>query len=63
MFAKASQVRVREYLEDSEPYEFDAIMVNDKCLVAMDNGAILNPSEPWIEIIKIYPWISVSLGD
>ena len=63
MFNKASMVRVREYLDDSEPYEFDAILVNASCLVAMDNGAILNPKDPWIEIIKTYPWISVPLGE
>lgn len=63
MFDKASMVRVREHLEDSEPYEFDAILVSNSCLVAMDNGAILNPEEPWIEIIKEYPWFPVSLGE
>ena len=63
MFDKASMVRVREYLEDSEPYEFDAILVSNSCLVAMDNGAILNPEEPWIAIIKTYPWIPVPLGE
>ena len=63
MFDKASMVRVREHLEDSEPYEFDAILVSNSCLVAMDNGAILNPEEPWIEIIKEYPWISIPLGE
>ena len=62
MFDKASMVRVREHLEDSKPYEFDAILVSNSCLVAMDNGAILNPEEPWIEIIKTYPWIPVPLG-
>jgi hypothetical protein len=63
MFDKASMVRVREYLEDSEPYEFDAILVSNSCLVAMDNGAILNPEEPGIAIIKTYPWISIPLGE
>ena len=63
MFDKANMVRVREYLEDSEPYEFDAILVNNSCLVAMDNGAILNPEEPHIAIIKTYPWISIPLGE
>ena len=63
MFDKASQVRVREHLEDSEPYEYDAILVSNSCLVAMDNGAILDPSEPWIEIIETYPWIPVTLGE
>ena len=54
MFEKAKQVRVREMLEDSKPYEFDAILFGDK-LIAMDNGAILNPKAEWIEIIKEYP--------
>ena len=63
MFDKASMVRVRDYLEDSEPYEFDAILVSNSCLVAMDNGAILNPEEPLIAIIKTYPWISIPLGE
>ena len=63
MFDKASMVRVREHLEDSKPYEFDAILVNNSTLIAMDNGAILNPEEPWIEIIKTYPWISIPLGE
>ena len=63
MFQKAKQVRVREMLEDSKPYEFDAILVNNSCLVAMDNGAILNPTDPSIEIIKEYPWFPVSLGE
>ena len=63
MFDKANMVRVREYLEDSEPYEFDAILVSNSCLVAMDNGAILNPEEPWIAIIETYPWISIPLGE
>ena len=63
MFDKASMVRVREHLEDSEPYEFDAILVSNSCLVAMDNGAILNPEESWISIIKTYPWISIPLGE
>ena len=61
MFEKAKQVRVREILEDSEPYEFDAILFGDK-LIAMDNGAILNLNADWIEIIKEYPWISIPLG-
>ena len=63
MFDKASMVRVREHLENSEPYEFDAILVSNSCLVAMDNGAILNPEEPWIEIIETYSWFHVSLGE
>ena len=63
MFDKASMVRVREHLENSEPYEFDAILVSNSCLVAMDNGAILNPEEPWIEIIETYSWFPVSLGE
>jgi hypothetical protein len=64
MFDKASMVRVREYLKDDEPpYEFDAILVSNSCLVAMDNGAILNPEDPWIAIIKTYPWISIPLGE
>ena len=63
MFNKASMVRVREHLEDSEPYEFDAILVNNSTMVAMDNGAILNPNADWIEIIKEYPWFPVSLGE
>jgi hypothetical protein len=63
MFDKASMVRVREYLEDSEPYEFDAILVSNSCLVAMDNGAILNPENPWIAIIKTYPWFPVSFDE
>lgn len=62
MFEKAKQVRVREILEDSEPYEFDAILFGDK-LIAMDNGAILNLNADWIEIIKEYPWISIPLGE
>jgi hypothetical protein len=62
MFEKAKQVRVREILEDSKPYEFDAILFGDK-LIAMDNGAILNPNADWIEIIKTYPWISIPLGE
>ena len=62
MFDKASMVRVREHLENG-PYEFDGILVNNSCLVAMDNGAILNSEEPWIEIIKTYPWISIPLGE
>ena len=62
MFEKAKQVRVREILEDSKPYEFDAILFGDK-LIAMDNGAILNPNADWIEIIKEYPWISIPLGE
>ena len=63
MFVKAKQVRVREYLENSNPYEFDAILVNDSMLIAMDNGAILNPAEPWIDIIHTYPWFPISLGE
>ena len=62
MFAKAKQVRVRERLEDSEPYEYDAIIAG-KFLIAMDNGAILNANADWIEIIKEYPWVPVSLGE
>ena len=62
MFEKAKQVRVKELLEDSEPYEFDAILFGDK-LIAMDNGAILNLNADWIEIIKEYPWISIPLGE
>lgn len=62
MFEKAKQVRVREILEDSKSYEFDAILFGDK-LIAMDNGAILNPNADWIEIIKEYPWISIPLGE
>ena len=62
MFEKAKQVRVREILEDSKPYEFDAILFGDK-LIAMDNGAILNLNADWIEIIKEYPWISIPLGE
>ena len=62
MFEKAKQVRVREILKDSEPYEFDAILFGDK-LIAMDNGAILNLHADWIEIIKEYPWISIPLGE
>ena len=62
MFEKAKQVRVREILEDSEPYEFDAILFGDK-LITMDNGAILNLNADWIEIIKEYPWISIPLGE
>ena len=63
MFDKANMVRVREYLKDSEPYEFDAILVSNSCLVAMDNGAILNPEDPWIAIIKTYPWFPVSFDE
>ena len=62
MFAKAKQVRVKEHLEDSKPYEYDAIICGNK-LIAMDNGAILNPNADWIEIIKEYPWFPVSLGE
>ena len=62
MFDKASMVRAREHLEDSKPYEFDAILFGDK-LIAMDNGAILNLNADWIEIIKEYPWISIPLGE
>ena len=63
MFDKASQVRVREHLENGQPYEFDAILVSNHCLIAMDNGAILDPSQPWIEIIKNYPWLPISLDE
>ena len=59
MFEKAKQVMVREYLEDSKPYEFGAILVGGK-LVAMDNGAVLNPNEDNIEIVKVLPWINLS---
>ena len=59
MFEKAKQVLVREYLEDSEPYEFGAIQIGDK-LIAMDNGAILNAKAEWIEILGELPWISLS---
>ena len=61
MFPKAKQVRVRENLENSKSYEFDAIICGNK-LIAMDNGAILDVNEDWIEIIKEYPWLPVSLG-
>ena len=60
MFKKAKQVKVREHLEDSEPYEYLGILVNEHTLIALDNGAILDPSEPWIEIIKELPWIEIS---
>lgn len=59
MFEKAKQVRVREILEDSKPYEFGAIQIGDK-LIAMDNGAILNAKADWIKIIEEFPWISLS---
>ena len=62
IFEKAKQVRVREILEDSKPYEFDAILFRNK-LIAMDNGAILDSNTDWIEIIKEYPWFPVSLGE
>ena len=59
MFEKAKQVMVKEILEDSKPYTFGAILVGDK-LIAMDNGAILDPKAEWIEIVKELPWISLS---
>ena len=61
MFAKAKQVRVIEHLEDSKPYEFDGILVNETTLVALDNGAILDPRENWIEIVEELPWFEVTL--
>ena len=64
MFPKAKQVRVREcYGAESAPYEFDGILVNASTLIALDNGAILDPREEWIEIIKEYPWYPVSFFD
>ena len=62
MFAKAEQVRVREYLEESEPYEFDGLLIGTT-LIALDNGAIINAKSDHIEIIKKYPWIPISLGE
>ena len=60
-FRKAKQVIVREHLEDSKPYVFSAILLEEEnVLVAMDNGAILNPSWEWIEIIEELPWINLS---
>ena len=58
MFPKAKQIRVREYLENSKPYEFDALLVGD-VIVAMDNGAILKAKGEYLEIIKEYPWYPV----
>ncbi len=60
MYKKAKQVKVREHLEDSKPYEFGAILLSDEILIAMDNGAILSASDPTIEILKELPWISLS---
>ena len=60
-FRKAKQVIVRELLEDSEPYVFGAILLEEEnVLVAMDNGAILDPSWDWIEIIEQLPWLNLS---
>jgi hypothetical protein len=59
MFEKAKQVKVVEWLQDSNPYVFGAILIGDK-LIAMDNGAILDPAAKWIEIVEEYPWISLS---
>jgi hypothetical protein len=60
MFEKAKQVRVVEHLEDSEPYEFDGILVNNHILVAMDNGVILDPAASWLEIVEELPWYEIS---
>ena len=60
-FRKAKQVIVREHLEDSEPYVFGAILLEEEnVLVAMDNGAILDPSWDWIEIIEQLSWVNLS---
>ena len=59
MFEKAKQVLVREYLEDSKPYDFGALQIGDK-LIAMDNGAILDANAEEIEILGELPWISLS---
>ena len=59
MFKKAKQVRVREWLEDSKPYEFGAIAIGDT-LIAMDNGAILDRNSEWIEVVEEFYWIDLS---
>ena len=59
MFQKAKQIKVREHLENSEPYEFGAIQMGST-IIAMDNGAILNANDSHIEIVYEYPWISLS---
>ena len=59
MFQKAKQVMVKEILEDNRPYIFGGILIGDK-IIAMDNGAILDANAEWIEIIKEFPWISLS---
>lgn len=58
---KATQVKVKETMEDGTTQIWGGILVDDNTLIATDNGDIFSlDSAPHLEIIKKYPWISLS---
>lgn len=58
---KATQVKVKETMEDGTTQIWGSILVDDNTLIAADNGDIFSLDlAPHLEIIKKYPWISLS---
>lgn len=58
---KATQVKVKETMEDGATQIWGGILVDDNTLIAADNGDIFSLDlAPHLEIIKKYPWISLS---
>lgn len=58
---KATQVKVKETMEDSTTQIWGGILIDDNTLIAADNGDIFSLDlAPHLEIIKKYPWISLS---
>lgn len=58
---KATQVKVKETMEDGTTQIWGGILVDDNTLIATDNGDIFSLDlAPHLEIIKKYPWISLS---
>lgn len=58
---KATQVKVKETMEDGTTQIWGGILIDDNTLIAADNGDIFSLDlAPHLEIIKKYPWISLS---
>lgn len=58
---KATQVKVKETMEDGTTQIWGGILIDDNTLIAADNGDIFSLDlAPHLEIIKKYPWLSLS---